>query len=118
MWRGTSSSDLGINILSLQLAQHRQLQSVRTSTSPAYCLLTVRVLDLTFWSGIGTVNGFVPASGRGFVSGKAVDVPSAYSSDTTIGWSNSVAQYWAKIGSDFNFYSPAMKPGTYTMTCK
>lgn len=76
------------------------------------------MLDLTFWTGLGTVNGLVAASGRGYVSGKAVDVPAAYSADTTIGWSNSVAQYWTKIGSDFNFYSPLMKAGTYTMTCK
>jgi rhamnogalacturonan endolyase len=72
--------------------------------------------DLSFWA---TVNpsGYVAASGRGYVSGKAIDVPSAYASQVTIGWSNSVAQYWATADSSTqNFYSPAMKPGTYTMT--
>ncbi|KZV73568.1 polysaccharide lyase family 4 protein [Peniophora sp. CONT] len=72
-------------------------------------------IDLGFWESIGTISGQVPSSGRGYVKGKAVDVPSAYSSDTTITWNNSVAQYWATVGSDFNFYSPKMKPGTYSM---
>jgi rhamnogalacturonan endolyase len=63
--------------------------------------------------------GYVKASGRGSVIGKAIDVPSAYAGSTVIGWSNSVAQYWAKAdASTGNFASPAMKPGTYTMTRK
>lgn len=72
--------------------------------------------DLSFWD---TVNpsGYVKQSGRGFISGKAIGVPSAYASQTVIGWSNSAAQYWARAESSTgNFYSPAMKPGTYTMT--
>jgi rhamnogalacturonan endolyase len=72
--------------------------------------------DLTFWD---TVNptGYVKSSGRGYVKGKAIDVPSAYASKVVIGWSNSVAQYWTRAdASTGNFYSPAMKPGTYTMT--
>ncbi|KAJ7869982.1 polysaccharide lyase family 4 protein [Mycena leptocephala] len=74
-------------------------------------------IDLTFWSGLGTVSGLVLPAARGFVSGKAIGVPAAYASDTVVGWKNSVAQYWARAdASTGNFFSPAMKPGTYTMT--
>lgn len=64
------------------------------------------------------MSGFVAASGRGYVEGKAVDVPDAYSADSYVGWNNTVAQYWATVGTDWDFYSPAMKPGTYLMTCE
>ncbi|KZV67693.1 polysaccharide lyase family 4 protein [Peniophora sp. CONT] len=100
---------------------HMQTESYRQGLHGPYALVFTSGsapssdIDLTFWEGLGTVSGLVTASSRGYVKGKAVDVPSAYSSDTTVAFNNSAAQYWATIGSDFNFYSPAMKPGTYSM---
>jgi rhamnogalacturonan endolyase len=67
--------------------------------------------DLSFMYALG-LRGAVPLSGRGFVSGKAVGVPGG----SMVGFANGQAQYWAVSGSDGNFTSPAMKPGTYTQT--
>ncbi|CAE6507389.1 unnamed protein product [Rhizoctonia solani] len=72
-------------------------------------------INLAFWDGLG-IKGYVPRSGRGFVKGKASGVPSNYAGLVVVGWSNSAAQYWARAESNGNYYSPAMKPGTYTMT--
>lgn len=65
-------------------------------------------LDVSFFSQLG-VTGFVPASGRGYVSGTVTGV----TSDGVVHWYNDAAQYWVK--STGSFTSPAMKPGTYTM---
>ncbi|CAE6424308.1 unnamed protein product [Rhizoctonia solani] len=72
-------------------------------------------ISLAFWDGMG-VTGWVPTSGRGYVKGKASGAPSAFANLVVVGWSNSNSQYWARADSSGNFYSPAMKPGTYTMT--
>lgn len=65
-------------------------------------------LDFSFLGSL-SITGFVPASGRGFVSGTV----SGVGSDGVVHWKNSAAQYWTK--STGAFTSPAMKPGTYTM---
>ncbi|HEY3610127.1 MAG TPA: rhamnogalacturonan lyase B N-terminal domain-containing protein [Pseudonocardiaceae bacterium] len=67
--------------------------------------------DMTFMYSLG-LQGAVPLSGRGFVNGKAIGVPGG----SVVGFANGQAQYWAVSGSDGNFSSPAMKPGTYTQT--
>ncbi|KAF8676545.1 Polysaccharide lyase family 4 protein [Rhizoctonia solani] len=73
-------------------------------------------INLAFWDGLG-IKGYMPRSGRGFVKGKASGVPSNYAGLVVVGWSNSAAQYWARAeASTGNYFSPAMKPGTYTMT--
>ncbi|CAE6517017.1 unnamed protein product [Rhizoctonia solani] len=72
-------------------------------------------INLAFWDGLG-IKGYVPRSGRGFVKGKASGVPSNYAGSVVVGWSNSAAQYWTRAEASGNYYSPAMKPGTYTMT--
>jgi rhamnogalacturonan endolyase len=67
--------------------------------------------DMSFMETLG-LRGLVPASGRGFVNGKA-------SGATTplVGFANASAQYWAHPDpSTGNFSSPAMKPGSYTQT--
>ncbi|KAF8908457.1 rhamnogalacturonase B [Mucidula mucida] len=69
----------------------------------------------TFWEGLN-INGLVPTSGRGRVTGKASGFPSADASYISIGWSNSAAQYWVRADTSGNYVSPYMKPGTYTMT--
>jgi rhamnogalacturonan endolyase len=103
-------------------SNHAQTESYRQGLHGPYALWFTTgskpssSYNLSFWD---TVNptGYVKTSARGYISGKAIDIPSAYESATVIGWSNSVAQYWAKADSSTgNFYSPAMKPGTYTMT--
>lgn len=68
--------------------------------------------DLFFFVDLD-IEGYVPASGRGYVSGTASGVPSDF--QPVIHWFNSAAQYWTYASSSGTFTSPAMKPGTYTM---
>ncbi|KAI1841025.1 hypothetical protein JX266_012806 [Neoarthrinium moseri] len=69
-------------------------------------------LNLAFLGDL-SIMGFVPASGRGYVSGTASGVPSTL--EAVVHWYNSAAQYWVKASTSGSFTSPAMKPGTYTM---
>ncbi|KAB5588783.1 hypothetical protein CTheo_7770 [Ceratobasidium theobromae] len=73
-------------------------------------------ISLAFWDGLG-ITGWVPPASRGYAKGKASGAPSSFASLVSVGFSNSAAQYWARAdASTGNYYSPAMKPGTYTMT--
>ena len=68
---------------------------------------------MSFMDGLGLI-GDVPALGRGYVAGGAFGATSGTA--VTVGWANSAAQYWASAQSSGDYYSPAMKPGSYTMT--
>lgn len=68
-------------------------------------------LDTGFFSSL-SIQGYVPASGRGTVSGAATGVPSNF--ETVVHWFNKNAQYWTKA-SNGKYTSPLMKPGSYTM---
>ncbi|KZW01225.1 hypothetical protein EXIGLDRAFT_738563 [Exidia glandulosa HHB12029] len=100
---------------------HTQTESFRQGLHGPYALWfttgsTPGTFDTSFWSTINP-SGYVAASGRGFLSGKAIGIPSAFASQTFIGWQNSANQYWATADSSTgNYFSPAMIPGTYTMT--
>jgi rhamnogalacturonan endolyase len=69
--------------------------------------------DMSFMDQFGFA-GQVPASGRGYVSGGGNGVTAGI--QPTVGWANATAQYWATPQANGDFYSPAMKPGTYTQT--
>ncbi|KAF2649921.1 polysaccharide lyase family 4 protein [Lophiostoma macrostomum CBS 122681] len=70
-------------------------------------------LNTSFFDGL-SIQGYVPSSGRGSVSGKAAGVPSKF--EAVVHWHNADAQYWTKAAaSDGSFESPPMKPGLYTM---
>jgi rhamnogalacturonan endolyase len=69
--------------------------------------------DMSFMDDLGLIAN-VPASARGYVAGGAYGATSG--TTVTVGWANSAAQYWAPAQSNGDYYSPAMKPGTYTMT--
>ncbi len=68
--------------------------------------------DVSFFDGLG-LDGYVGASGRGAVSGKASGVSTDLS--TVVHWYNDDFQYWAYTESSREFTSPAMVAGTYTM---
>ncbi|OLN97785.1 Rhamnogalacturonate lyase A 2, partial [Colletotrichum chlorophyti] len=68
-------------------------------------------LDTSFFGSLN-IDGYVPDSGRGSVSGTATGVAGNF--ETVVHWYNSNAQYWTKA-SGGKFTSPLMKPGTYTM---
>ncbi len=66
------------------------------------------------WMGSLGLNGWVPASGRGVVSGTATGIPPAFQG--VVGFANATAQYWATIAADGTYACSGMKPGTYTAT--
>ncbi|KAL1706610.1 polysaccharide lyase family 4 protein [Schizophyllum commune] len=72
-------------------------------------------IDTSFYDDLD-IEGYVPESQRGRVTGKASGFNSDWSSYISIGWSNSDAQYWVRTDSSGSYTSPYMKPGTYTMT--
>lgn len=69
--------------------------------------------DTSFFSSLG-VTGYVAASGRGLVSGTASGIGGSF--QKVIHWHNTNNQYWTYADSFGKFTSPAMRPGTYTMT--
>lgn len=69
--------------------------------------------DMSFMDSLGLI-GNVPAADRGYVVGGAFGATSG--TTVTVGWANSTAQYWASAQSNGDYSSPAMKPGSYTMT--
>ncbi|KAK0702856.1 Rhamnogalacturonase B, N-terminal-domain-containing protein [Apiosordaria backusii] len=73
---------------------------------------SVKNVDISWFGEVG-VTGWVPASGRGRVTGTASGVQSGM--EGVVHWFNSAAQYWARTSSNGAFTSPLMKPGTYTM---
>lgn len=72
---------------------------------------TASSYDVSFFDNLG-LDGYVAASGRGTVSGKAsgvsTDIP------TVVHWYNDDYQYWAYTDSARGFTSPAMVAGSYT----
>lgn len=93
---------------------HVQTEAYRTGLHGPYGLVFTSggtassTLDFSFFSSL-SVSGFVPVSGRGYVSGTV----SGVTSDGVVHWKNSAAQYWTQ--STGSFTSPAMKPGSYDM---
>lgn len=68
--------------------------------------------DFSFFNDLD-IEGYVPASGRGYVSGTASGIEGDF--QIVVHWYNADAQYWTYASSAGAFTSPAMKPGTYTM---
>ncbi len=114
--QGTSAS---IEVYNYLWSGHNDTESQRLGVLYGpYALMvsgtsTPAVPDMTFMYSLG-LQGSVATSGRGYVVGAASGVTSGAA--TTIGWANSTAQYWAVPGSNGDFSSPPMKPGTYTQT--
>ncbi|KAJ7493708.1 polysaccharide lyase family 4 protein [Mycena latifolia] len=99
---------------------HTQTEAYRQGFHGPYALwfttgATPATFDYSFWEGF-SILGFVPQSGRGRVTGKASGFRTQFSTLLSVGWSNSVAEYWVRADSSGNYVSPFMKPGTYTMT--
>jgi len=69
-------------------------------------------IDVSFFENL-KIQGYVGASGRGKITGKASGVPSKF--ETVLHWHNDKSQYWTKADGNGTYSSPAMKPGTYTM---
>jgi rhamnogalacturonan endolyase len=70
-------------------------------------------IDFSWMGGLG-LTGWVPASGRGTVSGAATGIPDGFQG--VVGFANSTAQYWAVLAADGSYTCAGVKPGTYTAT--
>ncbi|KAF9013429.1 polysaccharide lyase family 4 protein [Cyathus striatus] len=99
-------------------SNHEQTESYRTGFFGPYALAITSgsapsaSLDTSFMDNLG-LQGYVPASGRGTVSGSYSGTLSGVG--VTIGFKNSAAQYWVS-GSGGSFTRTLMKPGTYTVS--
>ncbi|KAF9883932.1 hypothetical protein FE257_002675 [Aspergillus nanangensis] len=97
---------------------HVQTESYRMGLHGPYSMYFSRsgtpgtTIDTSFFANLD-IKGYVAASGRGTVTGKASGADS--SMKWVVHWYNDAAQYWTYTASDGSFTSPAMKPGTYTM---
>ena len=120
-FRDINSNNAGAstNLYNYMNSGHAQTEAYRTGLHGPYLMQfsrsgipSVRSVDLSWFGEVG-VTGYVPASGRGRVSGTATGVQSGMQG--VVHWFNSAAQYWAKTSSNGAFTSPLMKPGTYAM---
>ncbi|PFH53914.1 polysaccharide lyase family 4 protein [Amanita thiersii Skay4041] len=97
---------------------HEQTEAYRTGFFGPYAMAITggsapsASLDTSFMDSLG-LQGYVPASGRGTVTGSYSGTLSGV--PVTIGFKNSAAQYWT-TGSGGSFTRTLMKPGTYTVT--
>ncbi len=66
------------------------------------------------WMDSLNLAGWVPASGRGAVSGTATGIGAGFQG--VVGFANAAAQYWSVIHADGTYTCPGMKPGTYSAT--
>ncbi|KAJ7645492.1 polysaccharide lyase family 4 protein [Mycena polygramma] len=99
-------------------SNHEQTETYRTGFFGPYAMAITTgaapsaTLNTTFMDSLG-LRGYVPASGRGTVSGTYSGTLAGPA--VTIGFKNSAAQYWV-AGSGGSFSRTLMKPGTYTVT--
>jgi rhamnogalacturonan endolyase len=120
-FRDIDSNNAGdsTNLYNYMNSGHVQTEAYRTGLHGPYIMQfsrsgvpSVKSFDVSWFSEV-SVTGYVPASGRGTVTGTATGVQSGMQG--VVHWYNSAAQYWAKTSSGGSFTSPPMKPGTYTM---
>jgi rhamnogalacturonan endolyase len=99
---------------------HAQTEAWRMGFHGPYALVftdgpTPAIPDMS-WMESQNLLGWVPAAQRGKVTGRGLfgfDLAHRF----TVGFANSAAQYWTVAKApNGNFTTPAMKPGTYTMT--
>ncbi|KAJ3513572.1 hypothetical protein NLJ89_g2873 [Agrocybe chaxingu] len=99
-------------------SNHQQTETYRTGFFGPYAMAVTTgsapsaSLDTSFMDSLG-LQGYVPASGRGTVSGTYSGTFSSL--PVTIGFKSSVAQYWI-AGTGGSFTRNMMKPGTYSIT--
>ncbi|KAJ6584788.1 polysaccharide lyase family 4 protein [Mycena capillaripes] len=99
-------------------SNHEQTETYRTGFFGPYAMAVTTgaapsaTLNTTFMDALG-LQGYVPASSRGTVTGTYSGTLSGPA--VTIGFKNSAAQYWV-AGSGGSFSRTLMKPGTYTVT--
>lgn len=66
------------------------------------------------WMGDLGLTGWVPAAGRGAVSGTATGIPVGFQG--VVALENSTGQYWAVVAANGSYTVSGVKPGDYTAT--
>jgi rhamnogalacturonan endolyase len=114
-FQGTSAEEL----YNYMYSGHEQTEAFRPGLQGPYALEITNgsdpaPVDYSFMDNLG-ITGWVPASGRGAVSGTAGGVPAGY--PVTVGLSNPAAQNWAAADPASGAFSiNGVLPGTYTET--
>jgi rhamnogalacturonan endolyase len=108
-----------IEMYNYMYSGHLQTEAFRPGLHGPYALQFTRgdapePLDFSFLDNLN-LQGQVPASARGSLSGTASGVPAKFRA--TVGLANSTAQYWARADpSTGQYLIEAAKPGNYTET--
>jgi rhamnogalacturonan endolyase len=108
----------GEELYNVMYSGHEQTEAFRSGLQGPYALEITggsgpAPVDYSFMDNLG-ITGWVPASGRGAVSGNASGVPVAYTA--TVGLANAAAQYWATPDASGSYTLGGILPGTYTET--
>ena len=99
---------------------HNQTEAWRTNVLHGpYALVftsgSAPALPLDYsWIETGGLNltGWVSRTNRGAVTGVVSGIPGGF--QAVVGFANTNAQYWAVVSSNGTYFTPLMKPGTYT----
>jgi rhamnogalacturonan endolyase len=114
--QGTSAS---VEVYNYMWSAHNQTEAQRLGVLYGpYALMvggtsTPAAPDMSFMYSLG-LQGSYSASQRGYVVGAASGATAG--TTMTVGFANATAQYWCPTGTNGDFSSPMMKPGTYTQT--
>jgi rhamnogalacturonan endolyase len=113
--QGTNAAE---ELYNYMYSGHAQTEAFRPGLQGPYALEITdgsqpAAVDYSFMDNLG-LTGWVAASGRGTVAGRAVGVPAGYA--VTVGLSNASAQYWTTPDSSGNYSLGGVLPGTYTET--
>jgi rhamnogalacturonan endolyase len=114
LYQGSAAEEL----YNYMYSGHEQTEAFRPGLQGPYALEITNgsapaPVDYSFMDNLG-ITGWVPASGRGAISGSASGVPSGYTA--TVGLANAAAQYWATPDDSGSYSLGGILPGTYTET--
>jgi rhamnogalacturonan endolyase len=114
-FQGTSAAE---ELYNYMYSGHEQTEAFRPGLQGPYALEITNgsgpaPVDYSFMDNLG-ITGWVPASGRGAISGSAGGVPAGYTA--TVGLANASAQYWTTPDASGSYSLGGILPGTYTET--
>ena len=112
------TTDAAVEMYNYMYSGHTQTEAFRPGLQGPYAISFTNggapaPIDFSFMDAMN-LSGWVPASGRGSLSGVASGVPATF--QMTVGLANSVAEYWGTPDNTGHYTITAIKPGTYTET--
>jgi rhamnogalacturonan endolyase len=113
------TTDAAVEIYNCLFTGHTQTEAYRQGLKGPYVLQFTNgsappVQPDYSWMGALNLSGWVPASGRGTLLGKASGVPGGH--EVTVGLANANAQYWGTPDAAGNYAIGGVRAGTYTET--